>query len=96
MNESQDFSCFSKTRSVLYETARTSVVTQERAIKEDALGPPNVKPRISHINIEEVNKSEARASMAPVSFRLSNTMSKIDFEKDCSEVEEEEDNMKLN
>lgn len=34
--------------------------------------------------------------MAPVSFRLSNTMSKIDFDKECSEAEEEEADMKLN
>ena len=96
MNESQDMSCFSKTRSVLYETARTSVVTQERNIREDATGPQQTKQRMSQIQVEEVNKSEARASLAPVSFRLSNTMSKIDFEKDGSEAEEEDGDMKLN
>lgn len=50
---------------------------------------------------EEANKSEAnRASLAPVSFRLSNTMSKIDFEKDGSDADEEDGEegveMKLN
>ena len=50
---------------------------------------------------EEANRSEAnRASLAPVSFRLSNTMSKIDFEKDGSDGVEEDGEegveMKLN
>ena len=39
INESQDMSYFSKTQSALYETARTSVVTQERNIREDASAP---------------------------------------------------------
>ena len=95
MNESQDMSCFSKTRSMLHETARTSVVTQECNIREDATGPLQTRPQMSQILVEEVTKSEARAS-APVSFRLSNTMSKIDFEKDGSEAEEEDGDMKLN
>jgi hypothetical protein len=100
INESQDMSYFSKTQSVLYETARTSVVTQERNIREDATVPQQVKPRASQLQAEEANKSEAnRTSLAPVSFRLSNTMSKIDFEKDGSDADEEGEEdveMKLN
>ena len=100
INESQDMSYFSKTQSVLYETARTSVVTQERNIREDASAPQQAKPRASQLQAEEANKSEAnRASLAPVSFRLSNTMSKIDFEKDGSDADEEGEEdveMKLN
>ena len=90
INESQDMSYFSKTQSVLYETARTSRVTEERNIREDATAPPQSKPRTSLLQVEDANKSEAnRASLAPVSFRLSNTMSKIDFDKDVSEAGEE-------